>query len=226
MISEQQSRYNDSILAQSPTLKRVASMNAYKHGLTAKALLIHELDRPAYLETVATVFNQYHPATAMEQLVVQEIADTTWKLDRVSFYEAGLFAKGRLDNKNLIGPDVVCSPEERHMLVEGVIQHTYSNSLANLSLQQGRSQRHLERKIAQFEKLRSEREPLALAEANIAMRSVKGDPKDTRPADRTVGPVFTIQYLAERMQFIRGAGDKNVLLFDRHWGDPRAKVAP
>ena len=217
-------KLNEEIRAQSPSLKRVASMNAYKHGLTAKALLIHELDRPAYKDTVDIVFTQYKPATPMEQLVVQEIADTTWKLDRVSFYEAGLYAKGRMENKNLFGPDM-CSPAERHLIEEGEIQHTYSNSLTNLSLQQGRSQRHLERKIAQFEKLRSEREVFEVAEAELAMNSVMGDPKDTRPAHRTVGLVFTLEHLAARVEFLRGTGYKNAVIFDRHWGDPRAKQA-
>ena len=210
--------------APSPNLKRVVSLNAYKHGLTAKALLLPAGDRPAYQECVNIIFNEYQPATPMEQLVIQEVADTTWKLQRVFVYEAGLFAKGRMENKNLFGADI-CAPEDRHLIEEGEIQHTYSKSLTNLSLQQGRSQRHLERKIAQFEKLRSEREVFEVAEADTAQNSVLGDPKDTRPAHESVGPVFTLEYLASRIEFTRVAGDDKAVIFDRHWGDPRAKQA-
>ena len=208
--------------ATSPEGKAICSRNAVKHGLCARKILIHPLDLPAYEACLDTVFKHHNPVTDMEKLIVQEVADTTWKLQRVAVYESGLQVKGRLEAQKLLGADEL-SEEERHILVEAEIQHTYSKSFTNLSLQQEKAQKHLEKKIAQFEKVRNERELLDLVDRKVAMESILGDPEDTRPCHPNVGSVFPIEYLAHRVEFIRAIGEKFVAVFDRAWGDLKAK---
>jgi hypothetical protein len=203
--------------------KAACCRNAVKHGLCARKILIHPLDAEAYDQCVATVFNYYKPLTDMEKLAIQEVATTTWKLQRVAVYESGLYAKGRLENKELFHSETV-SPEDRHLIVEAHIQHTYSKSFTNLSLQQSKAQTYLEKKVKEFEKYRAEREVLELAKRKIAMESVLGDQEDTRPPHHTVGTVFSIYYLAARVEFRKVAGEKNLAIFDRAWGDFMAKV--
>ena len=227
MASEDQIRANRenakrSEGARTPETKKVCSMNAVKHGLTARTIVLPHEQVAEYNQCVAIVFNQYKPATDMEKLVIQEVADNTWKLQRVAVYESGLHAKGRLENQARF--QEVEDPEERHIIVEAEIQHTYSKTFTNLSLQQGKTQSHLEKKIKQFEKLRAERELIELAKRKIAMESVKGDQKDMRPAHHTVGSVFSLEYLANRIVFIKAVGERNVLIFDRAWGDLKAKT--
>ncbi len=130
----------------------------------------------------------------------------------------GLQAKGRLEHKDLFNSEDL-TLEERHIMVEAAIQHTYSKSFTNLSLQQDKAQSFLEKKVKQFEKMRAEREVIDLAMRKIAMDSCLGDPNDTRPTHKSVGSVFSIEYLAHRVQFKKAVGDKNIVIFDRHWGD-------
>ncbi len=198
--------------------KAACCMNAVKHGLTARKILLHPLDVEAYEACVATVFDYYQPFSAMEKLTIQEVADVTWKLQRVAVYESGLQAKGRLEHKDLFHSEDI-TLEERHIVVEAAIQNTYSKSFTNLSLQQDKAQSFLEKKVKQFEKMRAEREVIDLAMRKIAMESCLGDPKDTRPTHKSVGSVFSIEYLAHRIQFKKAVGDKNIVIFDRHWGD-------
>ena len=210
--------------AVTPEGKRTCCMNAVKHGLTGATVLLPTDDVAAYEKSVAIVFDHYKPATDMEKLIIQEVADLTWKLLRVPVVESGIFAKGRMENQHLFGPDVV-NPEDRHIIVEGEIQHTYTRALSNLTLQQSRSQRMLEKKIKAFEELRHARELLELAKRNAAMYSIVGKPSDPYRPHPSVGVVFSHEFLAARLEFIKYAGISNVLIFDRAWGDTMAKTA-
>jgi hypothetical protein len=209
--------------ALTPETKKICSMNAVKHGLCAQSLILAKEDVAAYEKSVAIVFDHYQPKTDMEKLIIQEVADLTWKLLRVPVVESGIFAKGRLENQYLFGPDIV-DPAERHIIVEGEIQHTYSRALANLTLQQSRSQRMLEKKIAAFEELRHARELLELAKRNSAMNSIRGKAGDPYCPHPSIGVVYSLEFLTARLEFIHAAGISKVLIFDRAWGDTMAKT--
>ena len=89
MASEEQIRANRenakrSHGAKTPETRRKCAMNATKHGLTARTVVLPHEQVSEYNQCVAIVFNQYKPVTDMEKLFVQEVADTTWKLQRVS----------------------------------------------------------------------------------------------------------------------------------------------
>ena len=208
--------------ATSPEGKAICSRNAVKHGLCARKILIAPQDAEAYEKCLQTVFQHHKPVTDMEKLIIQEVADTSWKLQRVAVYESGLQAKGRFELKERFHSEDL-TEEERHIIVEAEVQRTYSKEFTNLSLQQDKSQKHLEKKIAQFEKIRNERELLDLSDRKVAMESILGDPEDTRPCHPNVGSVFPIEYLAYRIEFIRAVGEKFVAVFDRAWGDLKAK---
>ena len=232
MASEDQIRANRenaklSQGAKTPETRQKCSMNATKHGLTARTIVLPHEQVSEYNQCVAIVFNQYKPLTDMEKLIIQEVADTTWKLQRVSVFETGLYAKGYIEFSHLYGPDIV-APEHRDQLICAETQHQYSKTFANLSLQQGKAQSHLNSKLAQFEKLRSEREVIHQYKANRAMQSILGDPDDNRPCHPTVGVDFSLDYLAYRIEFMQVMGPKGaekIAIFDRYWGDPKAKTA-
>jgi len=79
------------------------------------------------------------------------------------------------------------------------------------------------KRIAQFEKMRAEREIVEVTQRNMAMDSMLGDPADTSPAHPSVGSVFSYAYLTARLKFKEAAGPEHLAVFDRTW---RSKSAP
>jgi hypothetical protein len=203
--------------------RNICKMNALKHGLTGATILLPDDDLSAYQKSVAIVFDHYQPVTDIEKLAIQEVADTKWRLLRIPILESGIFAKGRMENRYLFHAEVI-DPQDRHVVVEGEIQHTYTKTLSNLTLQQSRLQRHLERKIKEFNELRAEREAVQQAHINIAMNSLTGDPEDMSPPHPSVGVVFSIEFLVARLEFERAMPDTDIAIFDRAWRDKKAKT--
>ena len=81
----------------------------------------------------------------------------------------------------------------------------------------------LEKRIAQFEKMRAEREILELAEKKIALLSMTAT--DGRPLHPTAGSIFPRDYLKARLEFQEAAGEKNLAFFDRAWRGQVGKFA-
>ena len=74
--------------------KRVVSMNALKHGLLAELVVIDDGDgkenAAAYQQLLSSLVDDLRPAGALEELLVQEIANCYWRLRRVLRHEVGL----------------------------------------------------------------------------------------------------------------------------------------
>ena len=82
--------------------KKVASMNATKHGLTAKNWL-DEKEQELYQSLLHSLTEEYKPQTPTENLLVERLATITTRLNRFQSVEDALFAlarekAGSLDN--------------------------------------------------------------------------------------------------------------------------------
>ncbi len=62
--------------------KARSSQNAYRHGLTARKIVIDEEDLPLYQEHVQAFLDRYQPQSIDERALVQIIADSHWRIDR------------------------------------------------------------------------------------------------------------------------------------------------
>ena len=71
--------------------KQRSSQNALRHGLTARTPVLPSEDQAAYHQHCRKFENEYQPATATETQLVQELADTSWRLNRIPPLEADLF---------------------------------------------------------------------------------------------------------------------------------------
>ena len=72
--------------------KQRAAMNALKHGLTACSPVLPTEDRAAYDELRRKFFDDHKPANAIESQLVQELVDTSWRLNRIPMLEANALA--------------------------------------------------------------------------------------------------------------------------------------
>jgi hypothetical protein len=73
--------------------KRRSSLNALRHGLTAASAVLPFEDRTAYEDHRRRFFDEYQPATPTETQLVQELVDTSWRLNRIPLLEADVLAR-------------------------------------------------------------------------------------------------------------------------------------
>jgi len=124
----------------SPEGKKKSSQNARKHGLYALSLSTE--DQEAYDEYRQTFFDEWQPATPTEDLLVHELAMTSWLLRRLSATQNWLLEDEMamqhdevMDRYNEEVPDAV-----RTMLAyKGALES--SQALAWLSRERGRLHR-------------------------------------------------------------------------------------
>ena len=73
--------------------KQRSSLNALRHGLTAASAVLPSEDPAAYENHRRQFFDEYQPATATETQLVQELVDTSWRLNRIPLLEAEVLAR-------------------------------------------------------------------------------------------------------------------------------------
>jgi hypothetical protein len=114
------------------TGKQRSSLNALRHGLTARTAVLPSEDPTAYQQHCRQFVDEYQPATPTETHLVQELADTSWRQKRIPILEASLIAE-------------VPSPQS---LVP---------ALASLGLHSSRLSRQFEKTLAQLREVQFER---------------------------------------------------------------------
>jgi hypothetical protein len=73
--------------------KQRSSLNALRHGLTARTAVLPTEDPDAYQRHIQQFLDEYAPATPTETQLVHEIANTSWRLNRIPFLEAELLSQ-------------------------------------------------------------------------------------------------------------------------------------
>jgi hypothetical protein len=73
--------------------KQRSSQNALTHGLTSHSPVLATEDPAAYQRHCRQFLDEYQPATPTESQLVQEIADTAWRLNRIPLLESEVFSQ-------------------------------------------------------------------------------------------------------------------------------------
>jgi hypothetical protein len=135
--------------------KAKSSLNAVKTGLTGRTVLLPTDDASIYQHHLDRHFSQFSPATDQEQVLVQTIADTEWRLLRIVPLETGLYAIGRrkLADQFADEPD----PTTREALIMAEVFTVYMKQLSNLALQERRLRNQRKADIAELQQLQQER---------------------------------------------------------------------
>ena len=76
--------------------KKKASLNALRHGLTSQLVVMPSEDMQAYKTHLQSLLDEYHPQGATEASLVQALADTSWRMNRVAAMETNLITLGAL----------------------------------------------------------------------------------------------------------------------------------
>jgi hypothetical protein len=73
--------------------KQRSSLNALRHGLTARTAVLPTEAPEVYQRHLQQFLDEYTPATPTEIQLVHEIANTSWRLNRIPFLEAELLSR-------------------------------------------------------------------------------------------------------------------------------------
>ena len=79
----------------STAINRLTSLNALRHGLTARTAVLATEDPAAYQLHCRQFMDEYKPATPTETQLVQQLADTSWRINRIPRLEADVLARAR-----------------------------------------------------------------------------------------------------------------------------------
>jgi hypothetical protein len=136
--------------------KAKSSLNAVKTGLTGRTILLPSEDVARYRAHVERFRRELQPVGELETNLVQSLADTQWRLNRIPGLESGILALGR----KRCAPDLFAeekNPAIREMLLEAHVFNTEAAALKNLYLQESRLRRQYTRDLRELDKLRAER---------------------------------------------------------------------
>ena len=176
------------------TGKQRSSLNAIRHGLTAQTVVLPSEDPAAYESHRRQFFAEYQPATPTETQLVQELIDTSWRLNRIPLLEADLLARAANppdEQARAVNQEVTFDIVDAHRLIAGI------------NLQGTRLSRQFQKaldKLRQIQAERQDRERRDLRDAAALLELYKHKQQPWEPADH--GFVFTKQQVeraAERM---------------------------
>jgi hypothetical protein len=123
--------------------KQRSSLNALRHGLTAASAVLPSEDQAAYEEHRRRFFDEYQPATPTESQLVLELADTSWRLNRIPLLEAEVHARAAAP-----------VPLDREITFDIVDAHRL---IANLTIQSQRLSRQFQKALETLRAIQASR---------------------------------------------------------------------
>ncbi len=160
--------------------KHRSSLNALRHGLTGQIIVLPGDDLDAYQRHVQSFVTQCQPKGAIEAQLVQTLADTAWRLNRVSALENNLLTLGivRVPDQLSEAPEQV-----QQALSIAASLESQTRALANLSLHGQRLSRQFEKTVALLKQLQADRLPDDQYELNQAANLVQMHELEDEPYD-------------------------------------------
>ncbi|HXR78272.1 MAG TPA: hypothetical protein VN737_19995 [Bryobacteraceae bacterium] len=163
--------------------KNRSSLNALKTGLTGRTVLMPGEEAQAYQDHVCRFIDEFAPANAREEEIVQSLADTRWRLLRIPALESNIYALGQLEFGEKFS--IEAGP-----VAAGLIQAhtflTYQKQFNNLAIQEMRLCRRFEKEMAELKQIQAERfdrERRELDEAAGLYLAAKQENKPFDPAE-------------------------------------------
>jgi hypothetical protein len=136
-----------------PEGKQRSSLNALRHGLTGQIVVMPTEDLQAYQLHLESFTDEYRPKGATESNLVQALADTSWRLNRVAALETNLLTMGVTHSSPI--PGAPSEVQDAFSIVASL--ESQSKALSNLSLHSQRLSRQFERTVAQLRELQKAR---------------------------------------------------------------------
>jgi hypothetical protein len=186
-----------------PAGKQRSSLNALRHGLTAASAVLPSENWAAYEDHRRRFFDEYQPATPTESQLVQELADTSWRLNRIPLLEAEVL-------------DLAANPPTEQASISFDIVDAH-RLIANLGVQGHRLSRQFQRsldKLREIQAVRAERERRDLQDAAALLELHKHRGIPWEPAEHGfVFPKSHVERFAARLKHLNEARHIEHVLF-------------
>ena len=132
-----------------------SSLNALRHGLTGQIVVMPTEDLQAYQLHLTSFTDEYHPQGATEANLVQALADTSWRLNRVAALETNLLTLGMARE-----PDPLSTAPQQVQDAMALVSalESQSKALSNLSMHSQRLSRQFERTVIQLREIQKTRQ--------------------------------------------------------------------
>jgi len=162
--------------------KQRTRLNAMRHGLTGQTVLLPEDDLDKYQKCNQEFFTEYKPKGPTEMQLVQVLADTSWRLNRVTVLENSLFTLGIAEQEASV------DTEHPQVLTNLAMAKTYreqNHVVANLGMHGQRLARLFKETLKQLREIQAERHSLEkeqLGNAAILMEMHKDEGVSYDPA--------------------------------------------
>jgi hypothetical protein len=160
--------------------KHRSSLNALRHGLTGQIIVLPAEDLDSYQRHIQSFVNEYHPKGATETQLVQTLADTAWRLNRIAALETNLLTLGSVTTPTPLAN----SPEQvQDALAIAAALDSQTRALSNLSIHGQRLSRQFEKTLALLKQSQAERRPQDRYDLNqaanlVQMHELEGEPYD------------------------------------------------
>ncbi len=168
-----------------------SSRNAVRGALTGRVVILPTDDLDAYEKHVLGYKQQFDPLTDYEVGLVQALADTDWRLQRIPHLIMALMTKGREEFAEAFQH---LKPAERAVRIELETTLKYENQLRNLQLQENRLHRRHEKDIAELRTVQRERDLQRAQDLAIAANFYLAAQHENKPFDPAdLGFVFSAE---------------------------------
>jgi len=160
--------------------KQRSSLNALRHGLTGHVIVLPSEDHVAYENHTRRLSDDLQPKGALEEQLVQSLADTSWRINRVAALETNLLSLGIHEQSDQID---TAHPEAHAALAMAASIREQTRALANLSMHEHRLSRQFERALKQLREIQAERrekekEQMENAARLLSLHQAEGLPYD------------------------------------------------
>jgi len=176
----------------SPNGKRSSSLNATRHGLTGRVVVLPCEDMKVYEAFSQELLASLDPKTPLERELAKTVVDQQWRLNRIRSLEDGMLALG----------DAAAETRADHPAVDSALSAAQaflqnSKAFVNLTIYEQRIHRILEKALAQLKQLQKEREIREESDFKQAIVLHRLGEKLKKPFDpQADGFVFSTQQVA------------------------------
>jgi len=195
--------------------KARSSMNALRHGLTARVVVLPTEDMDAYQAFSKEIVDSLDAQTPVERQFAQTVADNQWRINRIRSIEDGMLGMGHFEAAG----DFDAPTSEIHSAMTAARAFREdSKAFVNLSIYEQRLHRSMKEALRQLKELQTERRELRKTEMDDAIRllktqQMKGLPCEPEPA--TNGSKFVYASAEITLEAARRARHEDSLLAEK-----------
>jgi hypothetical protein len=175
---------NKSTGPRTPEGKAISAMNAMRHGLTGRVVVLPSEDINIYRAFCKELMEELAPESPLERQYAQTFCDTQWRLNRARSYEDSMLALGHFEHADSLGEQ---DPQTLAALTAAKAFRDNSKAFVNLSLYEQRLARQQKEALRQLEELQSKRRAArpameqASKEAANANKTKENNPEPASP---------------------------------------------